>query len=190
MIHKTDGYVKLLMKEWGLDKQHAKFQSEVEAVLMELCASTQLSLRNESRLQVEVIEGDHKPWAYFPIDESEVRTLRQVSEDEIRQILTIADDESDEAWEKFLDLNRRLILAGTAPGCRVQKDRVRVKPATRILLTLGSQMFNGRFCEEEGSGAIGFRDHLGHALLYLRDPEARNECIDADQEWKDCCQGS
>jgi hypothetical protein len=28
------------------------------------------------------------------------------------------------------------------------------------------------------------RDHLGHTLLYLRSPKARNECVDAQREWR------
>jgi hypothetical protein len=29
------------------------------------------------------------------------------------------------------------------------------------------------------------RHHQEHTLLFLRDPEARNECSDADKEWRD-----
>ena len=32
--------------------------------------------------------------------------------------------------------------------------------------------------------AVELRHHLGHALLYLRSPRARNECSDAEKEWR------
>jgi hypothetical protein len=32
------------------------------------------------------------------------------------------------------------------------------------------------------------RHELGHALLYLRDPRAKNDCSAADEEWKRCTQ--
>lgn len=55
------------------------------------------------------------------------------------------------------------------------------KPQTRVLLVLSTAGF-----EEEPVRLLKdyLRDHLGHALLYLRDPKARNECSDAQREWQ------
>jgi hypothetical protein len=146
-------YAEALMKEWGLDKQPAKFRREVKAVLMELHPEAQLLLRNEQRLQVEVIEGsvmgDLDVWAYFPMHKRRFQT-------------------------HFHDL----------------------RPATRVLLVIGSRLFRKRkhvFIDKIAGetwthGAPDLlRDHLGHALLYLRKPKARNECADAWREWKECC---
>jgi hypothetical protein len=74
--------------------------------------------------------------------------------------------------------------------------RFTIKPATRVLLVLGSQMFHKskRTIQNTCTGRTldatdCLRDHLGHALLYLRRPKARNECVDAEREWKECCAG-
>ena len=184
-----DTVVNALLKEWDLNNQSAQMRREVKAVLMELSPWAQPLLRNEQRLQVEVIDGRNDAWAYFPVDQSEVEKLRQVSEDEILKLAEMAEENPEESWEDLLGLNRRLFLVGTVPGCRIHREPVALNPTTRVLLTLGSQMFNGRYRDKEGSGAAGLRDHLGHALLYLRDPDARNECVDAEREWEECCAG-
>jgi len=98
--------------------------------------------------------------------------MRPVTDNEIRDVMN-----DPENWKKSLDINRRLSLT-----------RIKLRSSTRIVLELGSQMFNGR---RRGSTrhdvTIHLRDHLGHVLLFLRDPEARNECEDAEREWKKCC---
>lgn len=137
---KIDSYVNLLMQEWGLDKQHAKFQREVKAVLMELSIQAQLFLRNEPRLQVEVVKGNDV-WASFPMHK-----------------------------------------------LRSEAKHFRLRPTTRVLLVIGSQLFAERSRKSTGYDATEhLRDHLGHTLLYLRSPKARNECVDAWREWKECC---
>ena len=58
--------------------------------------------------------------------------------------------------------------------------RLHPKPETRILLVLSTAHLEKqpmRQSEDE------LRDHLGHTLLYLRNPKARNECGDALKEW-------
>jgi hypothetical protein len=58
---------------------------------------------------------------------------------------------------------------------------LRPRPQTRVLLV---------FClatlqtESAKLFADRLRDHLGHVLLYLRDPKARNGCAEAQKEWR------
>lgn len=64
---------------------------------------------------------------------------------------------------------------------RLIAQKVRPKPQTRVLLvfsTAGSEEAPADFFED------CLRDHLGHTLLYLRDPKAHNECPDAQREWR------
>ena len=53
------------------------------------------------------------------------------------------------------------------------------KPETRVLLVFSTASLRDKrkFFED------CLRDHLGHVLLYLRSPKARNECPDAQEEW-------
>jgi hypothetical protein len=55
------------------------------------------------------------------------------------------------------------------------------KPQTRVLLVINSGEF-----EKAKAGSLDgkLRDHLGHVLLFLRAPAARNECRDAWKEWE------
>jgi hypothetical protein len=57
------------------------------------------------------------------------------------------------------------------------------KAQTRVLL-----VFSLPKCEKTPAKVLQdqIRDHLGHVLLYLRDPKARNECRDAMKEWRMC----
>jgi hypothetical protein len=59
---------------------------------------------------------------------------------------------------------------------------VPLKPETQILLVFGVSRFRQETIIDFKSH---LRDHLGHTLLYLRDPNARNECADAWKEWLD-----
>jgi hypothetical protein len=60
------------------------------------------------------------------------------------------------------------------------------KETTRVLLVLGTSHF-----EEESLEVLEdwLRDHLGHSLLYLREPKAKNVCSVAQEEWEKSCQG-
>ena len=66
---------------------------------------------------------------------------------------------------------------------RVIGRQLAVKPQTRVLL-----VFRAARWENEQVKVLenDLRDHLGHVLLYLRSPKARNECIDAQKEWRIC----
>jgi hypothetical protein len=55
------------------------------------------------------------------------------------------------------------------------------RPETRVLLVLSERHFSEQSAEQSEDE---LRDHLGHTLLYLRDPKARNECEEAAAEWK------
>lgn len=63
---------------------------------------------------------------------------------------------------------------------RLIARKLNPKPETRVLLVLSITHFDRQpvrqSCDE-------LRDHLGHVLLYLRKPKARNECADALAEW-------
>jgi hypothetical protein len=55
------------------------------------------------------------------------------------------------------------------------------KPGTRVLLVLDAAGFE-RTPVKLAQDIL--RDHLGHTLLYLCSPKARNECPDAQREWR------
>jgi hypothetical protein len=76
-------------------------------------------------------------------------------------------------WAYFPVHHRRLIAR-----------KLHASAKTRVLLVLGVSHF------EKNSAKLlkdQLRDHLGHALLYLRDPKAQNECVDAEREWEASC---
>ncbi len=61
------------------------------------------------------------------------------------------------------------------------KQAVEVRPATRILLLLFQPNIE-RMPKEEVMTDL--RHELGHVFLYLRDPEAADDCAAADEEWE------
>lgn len=65
------------------------------------------------------------------------------------------------------------------------KQAVEVKPATRILLLLFQPNIE-RLPKEEVMEDL--RHEVGHVFLYLRDPDATDDCVGADAEWKRCTQ--
>ncbi|HXJ89471.1 MAG TPA: hypothetical protein VMS18_21835 [Candidatus Binatia bacterium] len=75
-------------------------------------------------------------------------------------------------------------------ACRVHhhegiKRKLEVRPDTGILLLLSQPAI-----EHLPREAVieDLRHELGHVLLYLRDPEATDDCSAADEEWKRCTQ--
>src|SRR5271167_4778300 len=62
------------------------------------------------------------------------------------------------------------------PQRRIAK-KLQPKPETRVLLVLGIAEFES---EPPEVFKERLRDHLGHALLYLRSPKAPNDCPDAE----------
>jgi len=74
-------------------------------------------------------------------------------------------------WAYFPIHRNRLIARRFAPT-----------RTTRVLVVLSEPRIEEqplKVSEDE------LRDHLGHTLLYLRSPKARNECSDAQREWQD-----
>jgi hypothetical protein len=82
----------------------------------------------------------------------------------------VAPESSHSVWAYFPMHRNRWIARQLSP-----------KPETRVLLVLSTAGF-----EKEPVRQLGeyLRHHLGHALLYLDDPKARNECKDAMKEWR------
>jgi hypothetical protein len=64
---------------------------------------------------------------------------------------------------------------------RLIARRLRPKPQTRVLLVLSTAAFGK---EPVKMLEDCLKDHFGHVLLYLRSPKARNECADAQGEWR------
>ena len=62
---------------------------------------------------------------------------------------------------------------------------IEVRPATRVLLLLFQRDIE---CLPKEEVMEDLRHELGHAFLYLRDPEAKDDCAAADEEWKRCTQ--
>ena len=56
-----------------------------------------------------------------------------------------------------------------------------VRYTTRVLLVLSGKVISSRARSET---MAELRDHLGHTLLYLSHPRARNDCPDAMREWR------
>jgi len=73
-------------------------------------------------------------------------------------------------WAYFPIHRRRIIARQCKP-----------KSATRVLLVLSEKGFHAQTLRRS---MTELRDHIGHTLLYLRSPRARNHCIDAEREWR------
>ncbi len=79
-------------------------------------------------------------------------------------------DSARSVWAYFPIYRRRLIAR-----------RLHPKAETRVLLVFSAAGFEKEPAEQF---VESLRDHLGHVLLYLRNPKARNECADAQKEWQ------
>jgi hypothetical protein len=58
---------------------------------------------------------------------------------------------------------------------------VKPAPATKVLLELNADAF---MKQPAARSKDELSHHLGHVLLYLKNPGARNECADASREWR------
>jgi len=78
-------------------------------------------------------------------------------------------------WAYFPAHRKRLI---------VRQLNIVLKPGASVLLVIGEKQV-----EQESARLTNanLRDHLGHVLLYLRNPKESNECEDAIKEWKRAC---
>ena len=157
-------YVDRLMQEWRVGEHSRRIQTCLRRVLCELCDEAVLALKNELRLEVQIRpDADHSVWAYFPMHSrlrsSNVRVPQPGTMDELATAMRAATN----------DLYRRQLAA----------KKFKPKPATEVLLVL-----NAATREKQDLFRNQLRDHLGHTLLYLRNPKARNECKDAEKEWR------
>jgi hypothetical protein len=59
---------------------------------------------------------------------------------------------------------------------------IKLKRGAAVLLVLSEKHFQEQSVRITNAE---LRDHLGHALLYLRSPRKRNECEDALREWQE-----
>jgi hypothetical protein len=75
-------------------------------------------------------------------------------------------------WAYFPMHRRRTVLSYCEMG---------LAPGARVLLLINPNIIDSQSqrqtCDE-------LRDHLGHVLLYLREPKGRNECSDANHEFE------
>jgi len=161
-------YVDFLMQEWRLDKQSDGFQARVRRVLLELEIEVLLALRREPKLEVRVASDRLSVWAYFPMH-PRLQTPRL----RIPKRGTVAEYFSAILAAKNDVYRRRLIAQKFKPA-----------PSTKVTLLFDKDEFEKqpRLLSENQ-----LRDHLGHVLLYLRDPKAPNECTDAAREWRALC---
>ncbi len=76
-------------------------------------------------------------------------------------------------WAFFPAHRRRFIVI---------RFNLQLKPTTRVLLLLST-----KHQDNDSQFQDHLRDHLGHVLLYLQSPRSRNECQDAEREWRQAC---
>ena len=69
---------------------------------------------------------------------------------------------------------------------RIGSRKLEPRPGTRVMLVLGEGHF-----ERDISKTLEeyLRNHLGHVLLYLREPRANNDCVAAMKEWRRSARG-
>jgi hypothetical protein len=171
------------MQEWQLGEQSPRLQASVRKVLSELHPEALLRLKDK-RLEVRVAAGSwhHSVWAYFPIWPRWTITVQEMAARGITFNREIAGQ---------IALGVGLARAyGNAHAVRQAdaRERVRIvrellpRSDTRVLL-----VFRGDF-ESESAKTFEdhLRDHLGHVLLYLREPKANNDCAAATKEWRRC----
>lgn len=151
----ADSYVDLRMYEWGIAAQSSRVQRSVHRVLSELSCEALLRLRDR-RLQVLISPTTiWDTWAYFPMHIKNHFSGPQ----ECRLIME----------PLALPETRVLLLLGTSFTHKAMLAASVVLPPDATATPSG--------LEDK------LRHHLGHSLLYLRSPKARNECRDAWKEW-------
>jgi len=86
--------------------------------------------------------------------------------------VTVSNKAPFSVWAYFPMHRRRTILSHCEMG---------LAPGARVLLLINPNIVDSQSqrqtCDE-------LRDHLGHVLLYLREPKDRNECSDATREFE------
>jgi hypothetical protein len=168
------------MLEWGMDKAPRGLQASVRKVLSELTGEALLAL-GDKKLEVRVAEAayHYSVWAYFPIWPRWSRAAQDLAASSItfNPIVTA---------HAMLDTHAVRICGNTSAARQADiYERIRIvrellpRIETRILLVFGTSGF-----EKERS--VDFQDllrhHLGHVLLFLREPKAWNDCDAACKE--------
>ena len=160
-----------------MGEQPGRLQRCVRRVLNELEAEALLCLKDR-RLEVRVVRGgspwhDSSVWTYFPIYPALQQGHALGAKAAAKQMLalSLARVAGDAKEVRRADLQCRRTIA----------QRLRPRRQTRILMVFSRAPF-----ESEPAHVLKehLRDHLGHVLLYLRNPKARNECPDAQREWR------
>lgn len=83
--------------------------------------------------------------------------------------VTIRPDAGYSVWAYFPVHKRRMIVRQLAD------DGILLRVESRVLLVISEKLSK--------KDADNMRDHLGHVLLYLRCPRAKNDCEAASREW-------
>ena len=167
--------------EWCMDKAPRGLQASVHKVLSELTAKV-LAL-GDKRLEVRVVGAayHHSVWAYFPIWPRWTRVAQELAASGITFNPIVA-------AHAMLDTHAVRICGNASAGRQADiYERIRIvrellpRIETRILLVFGASGF-----EKEWSVHFQnlLRHHLGHVLLFLRDPKAWNDCDAACKEWE------
>jgi hypothetical protein len=169
-------YVDLRMQEWGMGEQSRRIRSSVRRVLNELTGEALLFLK-DPRLEVKVLSDADLQRVQTVIRALVIRTLSSLPTPQQWQERVCRWLErhpgiviGHSVWAYF-PVHRRRYVARLFPP----------KPETRVLLvfsTAGAEKERRKVFEDQ------IRDHLGHVLLYLRSPKARNDCPDAMKEWR------
>ncbi len=149
-------YVGLRMQEWGMGEQSRRIQSSVRRVLNELTGEALLFLK-DPRLEVKVLSD---------------ADLQRVAED--------GGLRTSDGWKGHPSLMIGHSVWAYFPIGYIGR-LLYPKPETCALLVFSAPQAKreqGKLFEDR------LRDHLGHVLLYLRSPKARNDCPDAMKEWR------
>lgn len=163
------------MREWQMSEQPRRIQRCVRRVLTELDGEALLRLK-DPRLEIMVLS------------EAELRRVQAVIRTLV--ICTLTSVPTPQQWatalQRWLKRHPGMVI-GHSVWAYFPVHRRRyiarlfpAKPETRVLLVFGPTD-GGR--EPVKVFEDHLRDHLGHVLLYLRSPKARNECPDAMKEW-------
>jgi hypothetical protein len=86
--------------------------------------------------------------------------------------VALSDSAPFSVWAYFPIHRRRTILS----SCSIS-----LVPGARTMLLINPTIVES---QPHRQNCNQLRDHLGHLLLYLRDPKARNECSDASREFE------
>ena len=170
------------MLEWRMAQQSRLLQASVHKVLSELTAKALLTLADRG-LEVRVVSAacHYIVWAYFPIWPRWSRAAQELAASGFT-FNPIG------AVQAMLDTHA-VRMCGNANAARQADiyERVRIvrellpRIETRILLVFCVSGF-------EKNRSLDFqsylRHHLGHVLLFLRDPKAWNDCDAACKEWE------